>query len=258
MGLLLVAPVDVAALDPLVAAGVCLDHAGIDGKAFAADQPDLHARRHHALEHQPKRGALTEAAMAVDRERRMVRHCFFEAKPAEPPVGEIEPDLVAQSPLGTDRVAIARSATSGSSAPDRPTGGRSRCRMARAAYGPGRGRATHPACATDGSPEPGPRAGNGRTAAPDQPPTDPSSPHPIAIEPTATESRLKQARNTPFSTAPARSRRRSHCWPSRSLKEGARVPEAVSRPASPAVAGPAYAALGPVAVVRKEDLCPRP
>ena len=71
-GLLLVAPVDFAARDPLVAAGVCLDHAGIDGKAFA-DQPDLHARRHHALEHQPKRGALTEAAMAVDRECRMVR-----------------------------------------------------------------------------------------------------------------------------------------------------------------------------------------
>ena len=106
-GLLLVAPVDFAALDPLVAAGVCLDHAGIDGKAFAADQPDLHARRHHALEHQPKRGALTEAAMAVDRERRMVRHCLFEAKPAESPVGEVEPDLVAQSPLGTDRVAVA-------------------------------------------------------------------------------------------------------------------------------------------------------
>jgi hypothetical protein len=37
----------------------------------------------------------------------MVRHCGFEAKPAEPPVGEVEADLVAQSPLGTDRVAIA-------------------------------------------------------------------------------------------------------------------------------------------------------
>jgi hypothetical protein len=37
----------------------------------------------------------------------MVRHCRFEAKPAEPPVGEIEPDLIAQSPLGTDRVAVA-------------------------------------------------------------------------------------------------------------------------------------------------------
>ena len=81
LGRLLVAPVDFAALDPLVAAGVGLDHAGIDGKAFAADQPDLHARRHHALEHQPKRGALTEAAVAVDRERRMVRHCRFEATP---------------------------------------------------------------------------------------------------------------------------------------------------------------------------------
>src|SRR5688500_10384029 len=76
--------------------------------------------------------------------------------------------------------------------------------MARAAYGPCRGRAAHPAYATDGSPEPGPRAGNGRTAAPDPLPTDPSSPDPIAIDPTATESRLRQARNTPFSTAPTK------------------------------------------------------
>src|SRR5688572_30791542 len=45
--------------------------------------------------------------MAVDRERRMVRHCLFEAKPAEPSVSEIEPDLVAQAPFGADRVAVA-------------------------------------------------------------------------------------------------------------------------------------------------------
>ena len=49
LGRQLVAPVDFAALDPLVAAGVGRDHAGIDGKACAADQPDLHARRHHDL-----------------------------------------------------------------------------------------------------------------------------------------------------------------------------------------------------------------
>src|SRR4029450_7473980 len=77
-----------------------------------------------------------------------------------------------------------------------------------AAYGPGRSRAAHPAYAPDGSLEPGPRAGIYRTTAPDRLPTDPSSPDPIAIDSTATESRLRQARNTPFSTAPAMNRPR--------------------------------------------------
>jgi hypothetical protein len=51
--------------------------------------------------------ALAEAAMAVLGEGRMVRHFARQAEPAEPTVGEVEPDLVAQSPLGTDRVAVA-------------------------------------------------------------------------------------------------------------------------------------------------------
>jgi hypothetical protein len=136
--------------------------------------------------------------MAVDRERRMVRHCRFEAKPAEPPVGEVEPDLVAQSPLGPDRIAVADQQHPDHQLRIYRGGSRSRCRRARAACGPGRGRAAHPACATDGSPEPGPRAGNCRTAAPDPRPTDPSSPDPVAIDPTATESRLRQARNMLF------------------------------------------------------------
>ena len=69
LGLLHIAPIDVAAFDPLVAACVRLDHAGIDGKALTANQSDLHARRYDALEHQPERVARTEAAMPVDRER---------------------------------------------------------------------------------------------------------------------------------------------------------------------------------------------
>ena len=203
LGLLLVAPVDVAALDPLVAAGVGLDHAGIDRKAFAADQPDLHARRHHALAHQPKRGALTEAAMAVDRERRMVRHCFFEAKPAEPPVGEIEPDLVAQSPLGTNRVAIADQHPDHQLQIHRRAADLAVERLElltdQVEIGQRIQLANRWFAGTWSS------SRKCRTAAPDPPPTDPSSPHPIAIDPTATKSRLRQAPNTPFSTAPARS-----------------------------------------------------
>ena len=53
-------------------------------------------------------------------------------------------------------------------------------------------------------------------------------------------------------------RRGSHCCPSECLKRGREGAGGGARPASPAVAGPAYAALGPAAAVRKEDLCPRP
>src|SRR5206468_8286347 len=79
------------------AIGVGLDYAGIDGKAFATDQSLLHAARDHALEHLPKRIALTEAAVTVLREGRMVRYRVFQAKSTEPAISQIEMDLFAQS-----------------------------------------------------------------------------------------------------------------------------------------------------------------
>jgi hypothetical protein len=42
------------------AIGVGLDYAGVNGKAFAADQSLLHASLDHTLEHLPERIALPE------------------------------------------------------------------------------------------------------------------------------------------------------------------------------------------------------
>ena len=48
------------------------DQARIDGKAFAADQPFRHAARHRHLEQLAKQIAVTEAAMPVLREGRVI------------------------------------------------------------------------------------------------------------------------------------------------------------------------------------------
>src|ERR1700682_1707985 len=88
------------------AIGVGLDHAGIDGKAFATDQPLLHAPCDYTLEHLPKRIALPETAVTVLREGRMVRYRVLKAESTEPAIGQIEMDLFAQSALGTNAKAV--------------------------------------------------------------------------------------------------------------------------------------------------------
>jgi hypothetical protein len=51
--------------------------------------------------------ARAEAAMAVLREGRMIRHLACQAEPAEPPVGQVQMDLLAQPAFRADAVAIA-------------------------------------------------------------------------------------------------------------------------------------------------------
>jgi hypothetical protein len=51
--------------------------------------------------------AVAEAAVAIDRERRMVRHHVVEIEPAEPSVGQVQLDFLAQPPLKADAVAVA-------------------------------------------------------------------------------------------------------------------------------------------------------
>ena len=45
--------------------------------------------------------------MPVLGEGRVIRHIGLEAEPAEPPVGQVEMNLLAQSTLGADAVAVA-------------------------------------------------------------------------------------------------------------------------------------------------------
>jgi len=102
-----VTPVGRSGLHPAVAAGVGLDHAGVHGEALAAHQPRRHAAAHHQLEHVAKQVALTEAAMPVLGEGGVVRDLAVQPEPAEPAIGQVEPDLLAKPPLRPDPVAVA-------------------------------------------------------------------------------------------------------------------------------------------------------
>ena len=86
-GLLGLRPVDRRSLDPLETAGVGLDHAGVHGKALTADKAGVHAAPNNAFEHPAKDLTVPEAAMAVHRKARMVRHPVLKPQPAEPSVG---------------------------------------------------------------------------------------------------------------------------------------------------------------------------
>ena len=87
--------------------GIGLDQAGIDRKAFAADQPLVHAAPHHRLEQVAEEIALAKAAMAVLGEGGVVRHLALQAEAAEPAVGQVQVHLFAQAPLGADAEAVA-------------------------------------------------------------------------------------------------------------------------------------------------------
>src|SRR5690348_9940942 len=84
-----------------------LDQAGIDRKAFTTNQPLVDTALENSLEHPPQQIALAEAAMPVLGEGRMIGHAAIEAKSTEPPIGQIEVDLLAQAPLGADTKAVA-------------------------------------------------------------------------------------------------------------------------------------------------------
>src|SRR6185369_17089229 len=66
------------------------------------DQPLLDAAVQDALEYATEEIALPEAAMPVLGERRVIRNRPIQTKPAEPPVGQIEVNLIAQPPLRSD------------------------------------------------------------------------------------------------------------------------------------------------------------
>ena len=91
----------------MISAGIRLHHAGIDREAFALDQTRIHAGPHHRLEYMAEHVAVAEAAVTIDRKRRMVGHLVVEIEPAEPSIGQVQLDFLAQPPLEADAVAVA-------------------------------------------------------------------------------------------------------------------------------------------------------
>ena len=100
-------PVDLVWGLTMIAAGIGLHDTGIDGKPFALDQPSIHARPGHCLEQLPQDIAVAEAAVAIDREGRVVGHFVLEVETAEPAIGQMKLDLFAQLALIPDAVAVA-------------------------------------------------------------------------------------------------------------------------------------------------------
>jgi hypothetical protein len=90
------------ALDALLPVGVRLDEAGINRKAFAADQALFNAALQDCLKDAPQEIALAETAVPVLREGGMIGDIAVEPEPAEPPVRQIEVDSFAEASLGTD------------------------------------------------------------------------------------------------------------------------------------------------------------
>jgi hypothetical protein len=87
--------------------GIGSDQAGIDSKPFATHQALTQAPVHHRLEQVPQDIALTEAAMPVAREGRVIRHLAVEPQPAEPAIGQVQMYFLAQAPLRAYAHAIA-------------------------------------------------------------------------------------------------------------------------------------------------------
>src|ERR1041385_7586419 len=92
----------------MIPAGIRLHDTGIDGKALAPYQASVHAGSNHRLKHMPEDIAVPEAAMAVDRECRMVGHPVVEVEPAEPPISKVQFNFLTQPPLKADAVAVAQ------------------------------------------------------------------------------------------------------------------------------------------------------
>ena len=70
------------------AIGIGLDQAGVNGKAFTANQVLCDARSNNALKNKPQDITISEAIIARPGKRRVIRHSIFDAQAAEPAIGQ--------------------------------------------------------------------------------------------------------------------------------------------------------------------------
>ncbi len=92
---------------PLLPARISLDQAAINREALATDQALRDAAGQHGFEEAAQKVAVPEAAVPVFRERGVVRHPAVEPEAAEPAIGEVQVDLVAEPPFRPDAEAVA-------------------------------------------------------------------------------------------------------------------------------------------------------
>jgi hypothetical protein len=83
-------------------AGIRLHHAGIDRKAFAADQTGVHALLQDPFEHKAEPVGLTEAAGAVLGEGGLIWYSVRDLELTEPAVRQVQLHFFAQHPVGAD------------------------------------------------------------------------------------------------------------------------------------------------------------
>src|SRR4029077_11010144 len=87
-------PVDLIGSLAVITASIRLHDTGIHGEALALDQVGFHAGSNHGFKHMTKDVALPEAAMAIDRERRVIGNAVVEIEPAEPAIGKVKLDIL--------------------------------------------------------------------------------------------------------------------------------------------------------------------
>jgi hypothetical protein len=88
--------------DAVLPARVCLDQAGIDRKTFSANQSLVDATAQDGFEQPSQQIALSETTMTVLRESRMVGDITIKPKAAKPAIRQVQVDLFAQAPFGSD------------------------------------------------------------------------------------------------------------------------------------------------------------
>jgi hypothetical protein len=104
---LLVRPVRLSAGHTPLTVGIRLYQAGIDGEPFTTHQPFPHATLQDLLKHETQRVAVTETAMPVLGERRVVRYLILQAQPTEPAIRQVQVDFLAEPAFRPDAEAVA-------------------------------------------------------------------------------------------------------------------------------------------------------